>query len=85
MAEHPAELLERVENLGVRLDHHEQRERLLKVGFGANVDKEAEYMIQAGCHAPFAIAPVKSLIDLMHHFGVSYTLLSRLQRHGEPV
>ena len=63
MAQHPAEILERVENLGGRLDRYEQRERLLKVGFGANVDKEAEYVIQAGCHAPFAIAPVKSLVD----------------------
>ena len=85
MVLHPAEILERVENLGGRLDHYEQRERLLRVGFGANVDKDAEYVIQTGCHAPFAIAPVKSLIDLMHHFGVSYTFLSREDCCGKAI
>ena len=53
MTEHPAEILKRIESLGGRLDRYEQRERLLRVGIGANVDKEAEYVIQTGCYAPF--------------------------------
>ncbi|MBI4187098.1 MAG: hypothetical protein HY530_06315 [Chloroflexi bacterium] len=44
MVQHPVEILEQVESLGGRLDHEEQLERLLKVGFDTNVDKEAEYV-----------------------------------------
>ncbi len=85
MAEHPAEILKRIENVGGRLDRHEQREMLLSRGLGANVDKEAEYVIQTGCYAPFSITPVKSLIELMHYFGVSYTFLSREDCCGKSI
>ena len=37
MGPHLAEILERVEKLGVSLDQYEQRERLLRVGFGARL------------------------------------------------
>ncbi len=71
------EAIKKIENLGSSLDHYEQRERLLRVGLGANVDKKADYVIKTGCYGLFSLAPVKSFIDLMHHFGVSYTFLSK--------
>ena len=77
MIEHPAAILKRIETVGGSLDRRQQRERLLTVGFGANIDKEAEYVILTGCHGPFSIAPVKYLVDLMRYFSVSYTFLSR--------
>jgi hypothetical protein len=45
-----AEAIRKIENLGSFLDHYEQRERLLRIGSGANVDKGADYAIISGCY-----------------------------------
>lgn len=71
------EALKKIERLGSSLDHYEQRDRLLKVGLAANIDKNADYVIITGCRPPFALAPLESFIDLLVHFDINYTLLSR--------
>ncbi len=69
--------MKKIEALGNYLDHREQRLRLLKVGLQVNTDRPAENVILTGCHPLFSITPVKSLSEILTHFGVSFTFLSR--------
>jgi Fe-S oxidoreductase len=76
---------EKIRRLGSYVDHHEQRERLLRSGLRANVDKPAEYAVMTGCNPLFSLTAVKSFLDLLRHFGVSYTFLSKEVCCGRPV
>jgi hypothetical protein len=47
----PAEdAYDQIKNLGSMLDHYEQREILLRLGLGANLDKKAEYVVTTGSY-----------------------------------
>lgn len=80
-----AAALEKIQRLGSYVDHYEQRERLLRAGLGANVNKRAEYTVMTGCNPLFSLTAVKSFIDLLHYFNVSYTFLSREVCCGRPI
>jgi Fe-S oxidoreductase len=76
---------EKIRRLKSYVDHHEQRERLLRSGLVANMDKRAQYAVMTGCNPLFSLTAVKSFIDLLHYFGVSYTFLSKEVCCGRPV
>ena len=76
---------EKIRRLGSYVDHHEQKERLLRFGLRANVDKPAEYAVMTGCNPLFSLTAVKSFLDLLNYFAVSYTFLSKEVCCGRPV
>jgi Fe-S oxidoreductase len=76
---------EKIRRLSSYVDHHEQRERLLRSGLRADVDKRAEFAVMTGCNPLLSLTAVKSFIDLLHSFGVSYTFLSQEVCCGRPV
>jgi Fe-S oxidoreductase len=76
---------EKIRRLRSYVDHHEQRERLLRSGLRANVDRRAEYAVMTGCNPLFSLTAVKSFLDLLQYFGVSYTFLSKEVCCGRPV
>ena len=76
---------EKIRRLGSYVDHHEQRERLLRSGLRANVDKRAQYAVMTGCNPLFSLTAVKSFLDLLNYFGVSYTFLSKEVCCGRPI
>ncbi len=81
----PNEARDKIERLGSYIDHYEQREKLLRQGIGANVDRKADYAVMSGCNPLFSLTPVKSFVDLLRYFDVSYTFLSREVCCGRPV
>jgi Fe-S oxidoreductase len=76
---------EKIRRLRSFVDHHEQRERLLRSGLRAKVDARAEYAVMTGCNPLFSLTAVKSFLDLLQHFGVSYTFLSKEVCCGRPI
>jgi len=80
-----AAALEKIQRLGSYIDHYEQRERLLRSGLGANVDKRAEYAVMTGCNPLFSLTAVKSFIDLLHYFNGNYTFLAKEVCCGRPI
>ena len=80
-----AEALRKIEKQGSFLDHYEHRERLLKIGLGAKVDKKANYVIASGCYPVSSLTPLKAVIELLNAFEASYTFLSREVCCGHPV
>ena len=77
--------MDKIQKLGSYIDHYEQRERLLRAGLTANVDKRAAYAVMTGCNPLFSLTAVKSFIDLLRYFNVSYTFLSKEVCCGRPV
>ena len=77
MAMGPDDAMNKIELLGNFLDHHEQRLRLLKVGLQVNTDQPSENVLLTGCHPLTSFTPVKSVSDVLTHYGVSFTFLSR--------
>ena len=80
-----AAALEKIQRLGSYIDHYEQRERLLRSGLGASVDKRADYAVMTGCNPLFSLTAVSSFVDLLKYFGVSYTFLSKEVCCGRPI
>ncbi len=80
-----AAAFEKIQRLGTYIDHYEQRERLLRSGLGANVDKKADYAVMTGCNPLFSLTAVRSFIDLLRHFNISHTFLSKEVCCGRPV
>jgi Fe-S oxidoreductase len=85
MGRKPDESLRMIRTHGGMLDRDGQREKLLKVGLKANVDKQAKYVVITGCHPIFSLAPVKSFTNCLHHFGINYTFLSSEICCGHPI
>ena len=81
----PEEACKKIERLGSYIDHYEQRERLLRQGIGANVDKKADFAVMSGCNPLFSLTAVKSFVDLLHHFNVNYTFISKEVCCGRPI
>lgn len=77
MTTSPDESMKKIELLGNFLDHREQRLRLLKVGLQVDTDKPSENVLLTGCHPLTSLTPVKSVSDVLTHYGVSFTFLSR--------
>lgn len=67
------------------MDHYEQRERLLRIGLGANVDEGADYVITSGCYPLSSMIPLESFIDLLNALRASYTFLSKEVCCAHPV
>ena len=73
----PDEAMKKIELLGNFQDHREQRLRVLKIGLKVNTDIPSENVLLTGCHPLTALIPVKSVSDVLTHYGVSFTFLSR--------
>ena len=72
------EKIENIKTSGVYHDDGENRKRILFEEIGVPADQEAEYVFLSGCHQPEGMPQVfKALKDLLEHFGVKYTFLSK--------
>jgi Fe-S oxidoreductase len=76
---------EKIQRLGCYIDHHEQRERLLRSGLWAKVDKRADFAVMTGCNPLFSLTAIRSFIDLLRYFNVSYTFISKEVCCGRPI
>ena len=75
----------KIQRLGSYIDHYEQRERLLRSGLKANVDKRADVAVMTGCNPLFSLTAVRSFVDLLRYFNISYTFLSKEVCCGRPI
>lgn len=73
----PAERVELIERQGSSLPVTELRGKILGSFLSCPLDRQAEYAVMSGCHSAFNITHLKRLTDILKHYRISFTLLSR--------
>lgn len=73
----PAERVELIEKQGSSLPVSDLRRKILGSFLGCPLDREAEYTVMSGCHNAFNITHVKRLTDILTHYRISFTFLSK--------
>ncbi len=71
------EKVELIERQGSSLPVTDLRRKILGSFFGSPLDRQAEYTIITGCHNAFNITHLKRLTDILKHYRISFTFLSR--------